>query len=66
MFVKAIADAMQSSLISKLSLGAADANERCGMYLSENPMVVLKRKELAARKQRLEEVRQSLHKFGLS
>ncbi|KAF5376650.1 hypothetical protein D9615_007811 [Tricholomella constricta] len=66
MFVKAIAENMQSSLISKLALGTTDATERCSMYLAENPMVVVRRKELAARKQRLEEVKHALQTFGLS
>ncbi|KAG6843814.1 hypothetical protein H0H87_012992 [Tephrocybe sp. NHM501043] len=66
LFVKAIASDMQGSLISKLSLGTADAKERCAMYLAENPTVLMKRKELTVRKERLEEVRHALHAFGLS
>ncbi|KAG5636061.1 hypothetical protein H0H81_009232 [Sphagnurus paluster] len=60
-----IGEDMQSSLISKLALGTADATERCAVYLAENPMVVLKRKELAVRKQRLEEVKHALQTFDL-
>ncbi|KAG6811611.1 hypothetical protein H0H92_006626 [Tricholoma furcatifolium] len=66
LFVKAIAKDMQGSLISKLSLGTADARQRCAQYLEENPTVVAKRKELTAQKERLEEVRKALHQFGLS
>ncbi|KAF8064448.1 P-loop containing nucleoside triphosphate hydrolase protein, partial [Lyophyllum atratum] len=66
LFVKATADDMQSSLITKFALGTADATDRCGMYLAENPLVVVTRKELSARKKRLEEVKQALHSFGLS
>ncbi|RDB17526.1 Interferon-induced GTP-binding protein Mx2 [Hypsizygus marmoreus] len=66
MFVKPVGTEMQTSLISKLALGTPDANDRCAMYLSENPMVVVKRKELSSRKQRLEEVKQALHNFGIA
>ncbi|KAH0580123.1 hypothetical protein H2248_002929 [Termitomyces sp. 'cryptogamus'] len=66
LFVRAIADDMQPSLITQFSLGTVDAKERCAMYLAENPMVVVKRKELTVRKERLEEVKHALHAFGLS
>ncbi|KAG6807134.1 hypothetical protein H0H93_001922 [Arthromyces matolae] len=66
LFVRAIADDMQSSLITKFSLGTVDARERCARYLAENPMVVIRRKELTAQKHRLEEVRHALHSFGLA
>ncbi|KAG6835134.1 hypothetical protein H0H93_004550 [Arthromyces matolae] len=66
LFVRAIADDMQSSLITKFSLGTADAKERCNMYLAENPMIIIRRKELVAQKHRLEEVKHALHSFGLS
>ncbi|KAG6862119.1 hypothetical protein C0995_005931 [Termitomyces sp. Mi166 len=63
LFVRAIAEDMQPSLITQFSLGTADAKER---YIAENPMMVVKRKELTVRKERLEEVRHALHAFGLS
>jgi hypothetical protein len=66
LFVKPIGEDMASSLTTKLSLGTADTNERCTVYLAENPVVVTKRKELSARKDRLEEVKNALHTFGLS
>ncbi|KAG5640591.1 hypothetical protein DXG03_007994 [Asterophora parasitica] len=66
MFVKAVAEDMQSFLISKFALGTADATERCSAFLADNPMVVIKRKELSARKDRLEVVKHALHTFGLS
>ncbi|KAG6918467.1 hypothetical protein DXG01_014094 [Tephrocybe rancida] len=65
LFVKAIAQDMQGSLITKLSLGTADAPERCAVYLAENPTVVAKRKELTIRKERLDQVRQALQAFEL-
>jgi len=66
MSVKGIADDMLSSLITKFGLGTTDANRRCSIYLAENPEVVLKRKERAARKEGLEEIKHALHAFGLS
>ncbi|KAG6918468.1 hypothetical protein DXG01_014095 [Tephrocybe rancida] len=66
LFVKAIAQNMQDFLITKLSLGTADAKERCAAYLAENLTVVARRKELTIRKERLDEVKQALQAFGLS
>jgi hypothetical protein len=64
--VKPIGRDLQNFLIIKLALGTPEASNRCAAYLQENPTVVAKRKELSARKQRLEEVGQALHNFGLS
>lgn len=65
MFVKPIGKELQSFLISKFSLGAADANNRCAVYLAESPLVTAKRKELVAKKERLEAVQRALRDFGL-
>ncbi|EPQ51165.1 hypothetical protein GLOTRDRAFT_141261 [Gloeophyllum trabeum ATCC 11539] len=64
-FVRAIAKDLQSSLISQLGLGTANASTRCATYLAEDPHVVARREELIARKKRLEGVTKELSNFGL-
>lgn len=64
-FVRALSDELQSFLIMKLGLGTADATARCEGYLAEDPNVVVKRAELAARKVRLESAIEELDRFGI-
>ncbi|KAF9459501.1 P-loop containing nucleoside triphosphate hydrolase protein [Collybia nuda] len=65
-FVKPVGKELQAFLISKFSLGAADANNRCALYLAESPVVTARRKELLAKKERLEAVQRALRDFGLT
>jgi hypothetical protein len=53
-------------LISKVALGIADSNARCVMYSAEDPVLVAKKRELKARKDRLEEVQMALRNLGIS
>lgn len=65
-FLKALSENLMPFLISKLALGTADSNTRCTMYLAEDPVLVARRRELKARKERLEEVQMALQSFGIS
>lgn len=64
-FVKAITKELQNFLISNLGLGTANANDRCGKYLAEDPNIVARRDELVSRKNRLDGVKIELQNFGL-
>lgn len=64
-FLFGFTTALQQCLIEKLGLGAAKAAERCAAYLSEEPNIVAIRRELLAKKERLESVRTELDNFGL-
>jgi hypothetical protein len=65
MFIKRVGKELQPFLISKFELGTAAATARCAAYLAEDPDLVAKREELAARKKRLEKVQLELYNFGL-
>lgn len=65
-FLQALRKDLSSFLITKLTVGSADSNSRCEMYLAEDPVLVARRRELKARKERLEEVQMALHSFGIS
>ena len=65
MFIKRIGKELQAFLISKFELGTATATTRCSAYLAEDPNLIAKREELAARKKRLEKVQLELYNFGL-
>lgn len=65
MFVKAIGDQMQDSLVRKLDLFSRSGNENCAMLLEESSIIAEKRKELMARQEKLEEVNRALQTFGL-
>lgn len=64
-FVKAISRGVQNFLVHELGLGSSDAQDRCTGFLAEDPLVVARREELSARKQRLDKVQLELHTFGL-
>jgi len=64
-FIKAVGEELQSFLVSKFELGTPNANTRCSTYLMEDPSLVARREELAARKKRLEKVQVELYNFGL-
>ena len=65
MFIKAVGSELQPYLISKFELGSPTATARCAAYLAEDPNLISKREELAARKKRLEKVQLELYNFGL-
>lgn len=65
MFIKAVGKELQPFLISKFELGTVAATARYSAYLAEDPNLVGRREELAARKKRLEKVQLELYNFGL-
>lgn len=65
LFLKAIRKDVQRFLTKNLSLGAADARDRCVKYLAEDPMMVARRDELIVRKKRLDSVQSQLRMFGV-
>ncbi|KZT07896.1 uncharacterized protein LAESUDRAFT_811749 [Laetiporus sulphureus 93-53] len=65
MFLYNTSNSLQAFLIEKLGLGSSKAAERCAAYLAENPNIVAVRKELMAKKERLESVQVELDNFGL-
>ena len=64
-FLFAVANALQSFLITKLGLGTPQAAKRCELYLEEDARVVGKREELMRKKERLERVRMEVEAFGI-
>ncbi|KAJ3920874.1 P-loop containing nucleoside triphosphate hydrolase protein [Lentinula edodes] len=65
LFVRKLGKSLQPHLISKLGMGTPSANERCGSLLGEDPMLVLRREELLARRKRLESVEKELDAYSL-
>ncbi|KAK0196875.1 P-loop containing nucleoside triphosphate hydrolase protein [Armillaria mellea] len=66
LFVRKVAEELQSFLISKFGLGTVAANEKCARYLEEDPGLVARREELISREKRLLSVQKELNSFGIS
>ncbi|KDQ54657.1 hypothetical protein JAAARDRAFT_401009 [Jaapia argillacea MUCL 33604] len=64
-FVKAVSKDLSPFLVSTLDLGSTNARSRCASYLAEEPHIAEKRKQLTAKKERLETVITELMNFGL-
>ncbi|KAJ3866155.1 P-loop containing nucleoside triphosphate hydrolase protein [Lentinula novae-zelandiae] len=65
LFVRKLGKTLQPHLISKLGMGTPSANERCGSFLGEDPMLVSRREELLARRKRLKSVEKELDAYSL-
>ncbi|CCL98324.1 uncharacterized protein FIBRA_00318 [Fibroporia radiculosa] len=65
LFLYGMADILQGYLIEKLNLGTSKEADRCAWYLAEDPYVEATRKELLAKKDRLESVQLELSTFRL-
>jgi hypothetical protein len=64
-FIQSLGKQIHGALVEGIGIGSENATERARLYLAEEPDDVLRREELNAKQQRLEEVLKKLFNFGL-